>query len=89
MTSLVNRRLKTLIKSQKTMAEKSTRIIIYNTTVYELTEEQYERLLEIKEEANNLPFAGDLHVEEHLNFNVDQYRSLGEIDLDFDEPYSL
>lgn len=71
------------------MAKESTRIIIYNNTVYELSEEQYERLLEIKDEANNLPFTGDLHVEEHLNFNVDQYMLLGEIDLDFDEPYSL
>jgi hypothetical protein len=69
------------------MAEESTRIIIYNNTVYELSEEQYERLLEIKDEANNLPFARDLHVEEHLNFN--QYRLLGEIDQDFDKPYSL
>ncbi|WPO84616.1 hypothetical protein SD427_18990 (plasmid) [Chryseobacterium sp. JJR-5R] len=65
------------------------RIIIYNNTVYELLEEQYERLLEIQDEANNLPFAGDLHIEEHLNFNIHQYKSLGEIDLNFDVPYSL
>ncbi len=71
------------------MAEESKRIIIYNNTVYELLEEQYERLLEIKEEADNLPFAGDLHVEEHLNFNVGQYKLLKEIDLDFDQPYFL
>jgi len=50
------------LKSKERMAEESIRIIIYNNTVYELSEEQYERLLEIKEEANNLPFAGDLHV---------------------------
>ena len=75
------------LKSKERMAEESIRIIIYNNTVYELSEEQYERLLEIKEEANNLPFAGDLHVEEYLNFNVDQYKSLGEIDLNFDEQY--
>ncbi|AZA47754.1 hypothetical protein EG346_05915 [Chryseobacterium carnipullorum] len=70
------------------MNGESKRIIIYNKTVYELSEEQFEKLIEVKEEANNLPFAGELHVEEHLNFNIDQYKSLGEIDIDFDETYS-
>ncbi|PTT41378.1 hypothetical protein DBR28_04185 [Chryseobacterium sp. HMWF028] len=70
------------------MNDESKRIIIYDNTVYELLEEQFERLVEVKEEANNLPFAGELHVEEQLNFNIDQYKSLGEIDIDFDETYS-
>jgi hypothetical protein len=71
------------------MSEVSKRIIIYENTVYELSEEQYERLLEIKNEAKNLPFAGDLHLEEHLNFSVDQYKLIGEIDLDLDELLSI
>lgn len=70
------------------MDDESKSIIIYDNTVYELSEEQFERLVEIKEEAKNLPFAGDLHIEEHLNFNIDQYKSLGEIDIDFDESLS-
>ncbi|MCT2410021.1 hypothetical protein NZD88_20895 [Chryseobacterium antibioticum] len=70
------------------MNDESKRIIIYDNTVYELSEEQFERLVEVKEEANNLPFAGELHVEEHLNFNINQFKYLGEIDIDFDKTYS-
>lgn len=66
---------------------KKNSIIIYNNTVYELSEEEFERLMEINEEAKNLPFAGDLHIEEHLNSNINQYKSIGEIDIDFDAPY--
>lgn len=68
--------------------EKELRIIIYNNTVYQISEEQYERLIEVMEESKNLPFAGELYLEEHLNFNVDQYISIGGIDLDIDEVIS-
>lgn len=66
------------------MNDVSKRIIIYNNIVYELSEEQFERIIEVEAEAKNLPFAGELHVEEHLNFNLDQYTTIGEIDIDFD-----
>ncbi|WP_230638374.1 hypothetical protein [Chryseobacterium sp. LC2016-29] len=61
------------------------RTIIYNNTVYQISEEQYERLSDVIQEAKNLPFAGELHLEEYLNFNIDQYVPIGEIDLDVDD----
>lgn len=61
------------------------RVIIYDNIVYVLSEQQYERLIEVQEEAKNLPFAGELHIEEHLNFNISQYKCIGEIDIDFDQ----
>lgn len=50
--------------------EKELSIIIYNNTVYQISEEQYERLSDVIQEAKSLPFAGELHLEEHSNFKL-------------------
>lgn len=56
--------------------------------MYQISEEQFKRVIEVKEEAKNLPFAGELHLEEYLNFNIAQFKLLGKIDLDIDETFS-
>lgn len=72
----------------RSWTREENKIIIYNSIVYILSKEQYERLIEVQEEAKNLPFGAEMHIEEHLNFNIENYKSIGEIDFDFDEPYS-
>lgn len=59
------------------------KIIIIHETVYQVSEKQYEQIKKVEAEANNLPFGGDMHLEEFLNFNTENYKLVGDIDFEF------
>ncbi|WP_294203055.1 hypothetical protein [uncultured Chryseobacterium sp.] len=66
------------------MSKTDKRIIIFDNKIYELTEKQFEKLIEVNRESKDLPFGG-LHLEEHLNFSIKEYKFVAEIDANFDE----
>lgn len=59
------------------------RIIIIEDTVYRVSEKKYKKILEVKEEAERLPFGSDLHLDEYLQFNKKNYKKIGVVDFDF------
>ncbi|MGC4130498.1 MAG: hypothetical protein QM564_13320 [Bergeyella sp.] len=59
------------------------RIIIIEDTVYKVSEKEYKKILEVQKEADNLPFGGDLHMDEYLYSNKDKYKEIGVVDFDF------
>ena len=59
------------------------KIIIIHETVYQVSEKQYEQIKKVETEADNLPFGGDMHLEEFLNSNTENYKLLGDIDFEF------
>lgn len=59
------------------------KIIIIEDTVYKVSEKEYKKIIEVREEAERLPFGGDLHLDEYLHFNKDKYKKIGVVELDF------
>ncbi|GEM_PF-3199166 len=60
------------------------KIIIIENIVYKVSEKQFKEITEVQNESEALPFGADIFIEEYLLFNKDNYKKVGEIDIDFD-----
>lgn len=58
------------------------RVIIIEDTVYRISEREFEKIIEVQEEAGRLPFGAELHIDEYLHSNKSRFKELGPIDFD-------
>ena len=59
------------------------RVILIEDTVYQVSEEEFQEIKETERQANNLPFGTDLHIDEVLHFEKENYKLIGVVDFEF------